>query len=180
MRHAVGDLLRHWLEGTKVEPRSLLWGILIGACVLSSLHLITMFATRWGNRRVTGKALLFSLMLHFGFLVGVVTVAPPPPIVPPGDPEGGDRTQRIDSSFRKLISNLDEYTKSYRALLEIVRKEKEILISSDLEKLKENNDAKEASLYKMKDQRSKNFENYLLGFLVESFNSIYITIGEEK
>lgn len=63
---------------------------------------------------------------------------------------GGDRTQRIDSAYKKLISNLDEYTKSYRALLDIVRKEKEILISSDLEKLKENNTAKEASLYKMK------------------------------
>ncbi|HET6328252.1 MAG TPA: prenyltransferase/squalene oxidase repeat-containing protein [Planctomycetaceae bacterium] len=94
MRHAIGDLVRHLLQGSKVDPRSLLWGILIGACVLSALHLITMFATRWGNRRVTGKALLFSLMLHFGFLVGVVTVAPPP-ILPPGDPDGGDRTQRV-------------------------------------------------------------------------------------
>jgi hypothetical protein len=94
MRHAIGDLMRHLLQGTKIEPRSLLWGILIGACVLSGLHLVTMFATRWGNRRVTGKALLFSLMLHFGFLVGVVTVAPAP-ILPPGDPDGGDRTQRV-------------------------------------------------------------------------------------
>jgi hypothetical protein len=94
MRHAVGDLLRHLLQGSQLEPRSLLWGILIGACVLSALHLVTMFATRWGNRRVTGKALLFSLMLHFGFLVGVVTVAPAP-IVPPGDPDGSDRTQRV-------------------------------------------------------------------------------------
>ena len=67
MRHAIGDLLRHLLQGSQLEPRSLLWGILIGACVLSALHLVTMFVTRWGNRRVTGKALLFSLMLHFGF-----------------------------------------------------------------------------------------------------------------
>jgi hypothetical protein len=94
MRHAIGDLLRHLLQGSQLEPRSLLWGILIGACVLSALHLVTMFVTRWGNRRVTGKALLFSLMLHFGFLVGMVTIAPAP-LLPPGDPEGGDRTQRV-------------------------------------------------------------------------------------
>jgi len=94
MRHFVGDLLRHVLEGSKIDPQSLLWGILIGAAVLSALHLVTMFATRWGDHRVTGKALLFSLMLHFGCLVGVVTVAPAP-VLPPGDPDGGEQSHRI-------------------------------------------------------------------------------------
>jgi hypothetical protein len=95
MRHAVGDLLRHVLEGSKLDPQSVLWGILIGAAILSLLHLITMFATRWGDHRVTGKALLFSLMLHFGCLVGVVTVAPAPPALPPGDPDGGEQAHRV-------------------------------------------------------------------------------------
>jgi hypothetical protein len=94
MRHAVGDLLRELLQGSKVDPQSLLWGILIGAALLSFLHLITMFATRWGDHRVTGKALLFSLMLHFGCLVGVVTVAPAPSL-PPGDPDGGEQSHRV-------------------------------------------------------------------------------------
>ena len=53
-----------------------------------------MFATRWGDHRVTGKALLFSLMLHFGCLVGVVTVVPAPSL-PPGDPEGGEQSHRV-------------------------------------------------------------------------------------
>jgi hypothetical protein len=94
MRHAVGDLLQHLLEGSKLDPQSLLWGLLIGACLLSLLHLITMFATRWGDHRVTGKALLFSLMLHFGCLVGVVTVAPAPSL-PPGDPDGGEQSHQV-------------------------------------------------------------------------------------
>lgn len=94
MRHAVGNLLRHVLQGSKLDPQSLLWGVLIGACLLSALHLVTMFATRWGNRRVTGKALLFSLMLHFGCLVGVVTIAPAP-LLPPGDPDGGEQSHRV-------------------------------------------------------------------------------------
>jgi hypothetical protein len=32
MRHVVGDLLQRVLQGSKVDPQSLLWGILIGAC----------------------------------------------------------------------------------------------------------------------------------------------------
>jgi Squalene-hopene cyclase C-terminal domain len=94
MRHAVGNLLKQLLQGSKLDPQSVLWGILIGAAVLSALHLVTMLATRWGDRRVTGKALLFSLMLHFGCLVGVITVIPPQPL-PPGDPEGSDSTHRV-------------------------------------------------------------------------------------
>ena len=94
MRHVVGDLLQRLVEGSKVDPQSLLWGILIGACLLSLVHLVTMFATRWGDHRVTGKALLFSLMLHFGCLIGVVTVAPAPSL-PPGDPEGGEQSHRV-------------------------------------------------------------------------------------
>jgi hypothetical protein len=94
MRHAIGKLLHELLQGSRLDPQSLLWGILIGACILSSLHLITMFATRWGDRRVTGKALLFSLMLHFGCLIGVVTVIPPQPL-PPGDPDGGEEAHRV-------------------------------------------------------------------------------------
>jgi Squalene-hopene cyclase C-terminal domain len=104
MRHAVGDLLRHVLQGSKLEPQSLLWGILIGACILSALHLVTMFATRWGDHRVTGKALLFSLMLHFGCLVGVVTVAPQPSL-PPGDPDGGGQVHRV--TIRSVTADPD-------------------------------------------------------------------------
>lgn len=60
------------------------------------------------------------------------------------------REQRIESAYKKLASNLDEVTKSYRTLLEIVRTEREILISAQIEKLHENNASKEAALYKLK------------------------------
>jgi len=71
-----------------MEPEELLWGMLIGAFLVSTIHLVTMFATRWGERRVTGKALLCSLMLHFAFAVGIMTVAPVP-----GIPQGGGTDQ---------------------------------------------------------------------------------------
>lgn len=51
---------------------------------------------------------------------------------------------------QKLIAHLDEELKVYRALLDVVRKEKEILISAKVEDLNENNKAKEAMLAKLK------------------------------
>jgi hypothetical protein len=53
-------------------------------------------------------------------------------------------------SFEKLVTNLDEMTKQYRLLLECVRKEKELLIQSDIELLNESNAAKEQILSKIK------------------------------
>lgn len=60
------------------------------------------------------------------------------------------RDQRIETAYRKLVTNLDDVTKSYRALLDVVRKEKEFLVNANLEKLQENNGTKEATLYKLK------------------------------
>jgi hypothetical protein len=52
--------------------------------------------------------------------------------------------------FEKLVNNLEEMTKLYRTLLDSVRKEKEFLINTDIEKLNENNVQKEQALYKIR------------------------------
>ncbi len=49
-----------------------------------------------------------------------------------------------------LISTLEEQVKVYRHLLDVVRKEKEILISANLDDLNENNRSKEAMLIKIR------------------------------
>jgi flagellar biosynthesis/type III secretory pathway chaperone len=49
-----------------------------------------------------------------------------------------------------LIQTLEEQIKVYRHLLEVVRKEKTILISANLDDLNENNRAKEAMLIKIR------------------------------
>ncbi len=56
-------------------------------------------------------------------------------------------TQKI---FEKLVKNLEEITKQYRLLLDCVRKEKEVLIQANIEKLNENNQLKELLLSKIK------------------------------
>jgi flagellar biosynthesis/type III secretory pathway chaperone len=56
----------------------------------------------------------------------------------------------MDRHFQKLVANLEDITKLYRQLLEMVRTEKELLINSEIEKLSESNKAKEALLYKIR------------------------------
>lgn len=60
------------------------------------------------------------------------------------------RDQRIESARKKLMTNLDDMTKSYRTLLDLVRKEKDFLLQAEIDKLRENNAAKETTLMKLK------------------------------
>lgn len=58
-----------------------------------------------------------------------------------------DRKQEL---HQNLIESLDQLVKVYRNLLDLIRKEKSILISADMDELNENNKAKEAMLNKIK------------------------------
>lgn len=53
-------------------------------------------------------------------------------------------------AYDKLIFNLEDQVKVYRSLLDVVRREKEILVSANLDELNENNKAKEAMLLKLR------------------------------
>lgn len=53
-------------------------------------------------------------------------------------------------AFDKLVNVLEEQITVYRHLLETVRKEKEILVSANLDDLNENNRTKEAMLIKIR------------------------------
>jgi flagellar biosynthesis/type III secretory pathway chaperone len=55
-----------------------------------------------------------------------------------------------EKSYAKLLHSLEDLTKLYRSLLEIVRKEKEYLVSADIEKLQISNQEKESTLYKIR------------------------------
>lgn len=60
----------------------------------------------------------------------------------------------IERAFHKLEANLEELTKIYRSLLDIVRKEKELLLKADREALDESNKLKEELLFKLRAQDS--------------------------
>jgi flagellar biosynthesis/type III secretory pathway chaperone len=56
----------------------------------------------------------------------------------------------VGENITVLLSTLEEQIKLYRHLLEVVRKEKDILVSANLDELNENNRAKEAMLIKIR------------------------------
>lgn len=56
--------------------------------------------------------------------------------------------------FEKLVNNLNAMIKQYRLLLDCVRKEKDLLIKSDIENLNQNNANKEQLLFDIKNLES--------------------------
>lgn len=69
-----------------------------------------------------------------------------------------------------LIGVLEDQVKVYRALLEVVRKEKEILISANLDELNENNRSKEAMLIKIRALEAQR---------LKSAADVYLSIGQQ-
>ncbi len=55
-----------------------------------------------------------------------------------------------EQSYTKLVNNLEDLTKSYRTLLDLLRKEKEHLLAANREALEESNQIKEAILFKIR------------------------------
>ncbi|KYG63270.1 flagellar protein FlgN [Bdellovibrio bacteriovorus] len=58
----------------------------------------------------------------------------------------------VERAFQKLEANLEELTKIYRSLLDIVRKEKDLLLQADRDALDESNKLKEELLFKLRAQ----------------------------
>lgn len=56
----------------------------------------------------------------------------------------------FDRIYIKLESNLEEVTKLYRQMVDLLRKEKEILIKAEIEKIEESNKQKELILARLK------------------------------
>ncbi len=73
----------------------------------------------------------------------------------------------------QLVSVLEEQIKVYRHLLEVVRKEKEILVSANLDELNENNRTKEAMLIKV-----RTLETQRLTLANEAYQALGLEGGE--
>ncbi len=56
---------------------TVLWSGLVTGLGLATLHLVTMLVTRWGDKSVEWKSLMFSVLVHVSSIFGLVTVNPP-------------------------------------------------------------------------------------------------------
>lgn len=59
-------------------------------------------------------------------------------------------TQPLTDTFKNLEGVLEDEIRVYRSLLDLVRKEKDILIAAKISELEENNKAKEAFIFRIK------------------------------
>lgn len=58
--------------------------------------------------------------------------------------------ENTEVTYKKLESTLEDMTKTYRILLEVVRKEKELLLQADRDGLDQNNASKEEILFRLR------------------------------
>ena len=76
MQQTLTDLLDKLLTGRDLSQDDVVWGLLLVGLVFASVHLVTLFITRWGDTRATSKSLICSLLLHLTCALGLVAVEP--------------------------------------------------------------------------------------------------------
>jgi flagellar biosynthesis/type III secretory pathway chaperone len=85
--------------------------------------------------------------------------------------ENTDNVKNKELHYTDLVDNLENLVKVYRALLDVVRREKEILVASKLDELNENNKSKDAMLVRIRsleNQRMKCARDLALGVGADS------------
>lgn len=58
-----------------------LWVLLLAGLLFATVHFISMMVTKWGDSEPTGKAFMFSMLVHLSLAFGAVAVSPPEPIL---------------------------------------------------------------------------------------------------
>jgi hypothetical protein len=101
---AAADLVE-WLAGLFRQPvqvvEAVLWSSLATGSALATLHLLTMLVTKWGDRSIGWKSLVFSILVHLSCLFGLVAVNPPAHLAPA---TAGERDDDVVSEQRIEVS----------------------------------------------------------------------------
>lgn len=125
MREKVTELLTPLLSGSRMSPEQFLWTALVIGLILASIHLITMLVTRWGNRGITTKSLIFSIIVHLSCVFGLVAVEAPANVVPAGgreeEPETVIRLRQVaadSADSEEAEQNSPDSTPVWEKLLE--------------------------------------------------------------
>ncbi len=75
-----------WLASLFRQPvevvETVLWSGLATGLALATLHLLTMLVTKWGDRSIGWKSLVFSILIHLSCMFGLVAVNPPAHLAP--------------------------------------------------------------------------------------------------
>lgn len=95
------------LLGQPIEiVETVLWSGLATGLFLATLHLLTMLVTRWGDRSITWKSLMFSVLVHLSCLFGLVALNPPDRTPPVQAAEQNQRKQEFE--LHAVLAEADE------------------------------------------------------------------------
>ena len=112
MKETVTSLLEPMLSGSRMTPEQFLWTSLVFGIILASIHLITMMVTKWGNRGITAKSLIFSIIVHLSLVFGLVAVETPAAMIPEGGREEEPETviQLAPTSTEEVTEKTEQAT----------------------------------------------------------------------
>ncbi len=89
------DWLAIVCERPAEDIKTWLWVALVAGLVVSTMQFAVMMVTRWGNKEVTWKALMCSVLIHLSITTGAVVVSPPPQIIMAVTQQKKEPTQQI-------------------------------------------------------------------------------------
>lgn len=95
-----------------------LWVSLLACLLFLTIHFITMMVTRWGDSDPTGKAFMFSVLLHLSLAFGAVAVSPPEQLVLASIPERIEVREVIFEGEEKIESDTSGNTRVWERLLD--------------------------------------------------------------
>ena len=107
MRRQLLNLFDRLFQGSNLTAEQLLWLVLLGGLVLATIQLLTMLITRWGDRGVSTKSLIFSLLLHVSCTLGLVAIDTTSASVPARGSEGDETPIELTELFTEGYQEFD-------------------------------------------------------------------------
>jgi len=102
MIETVVDLLQRLFSGDPLNTTDVFRLILLATTAVATAHLATMLATRWGDRNVAVKSLLFSVLAHVMCWMGMATI---PPAAIPAPPDSEDLPEQVTQVRQVLVES---------------------------------------------------------------------------
>jgi len=87
MWQTLQDRMDRLTAGQLLTRDDIIWWALVVGLLFATVHLVTMLVTRWGDRKISFKSLVASILVHMTCGLGVVVMEPLPPV---GSAEGLD------------------------------------------------------------------------------------------
>ncbi len=115
MRQQLLNLVERLFQGSNLTAEQLLWLVFLGGMVLATIQIFTMLITHWGDRGVTTKSFIFSVLVHLCCTLGLVAVNPSSASVPAREIEEDNVPIQLTELFTETEDKAEQTTPSENA-----------------------------------------------------------------